>query len=99
MKGRESVGWVGSSVTDVRGASNSVEHQYNLVGGMIGNHKRHTFEADRGVWIIFGSDGDGVLYSLLIIVAVDVITVLVDKWWISTYDRASVTRMFDFLHH
>lgn len=97
MKGRESVGWVGSSVTDVRGASSSVEHQYHLFPGVNSICRWHTFEADRGVWIIFGSDGDGVLYSLFVIVAIDVVAVLVYQWRVSTYDGPSITSMLDFL--
>lgn len=98
MKGRDSVGWVGNSVTEVRGASKSTENQCPGLNGIRSHKTKHTFQADRRVWVVLGSGGDSIVYSLLIIVAIDVITVLVHERWVPTDDEPSVTSMFDLLN-
>lgn len=99
MKGWDSVGCVGNSVTDVRGASRSMKNQYLDVRKVHNHQIRRTFKADGRVWVAFGSGSDSILYSLVVIVAIDVVSVLVDERWIAAYDGPAITSVLDLLIH
>jgi hypothetical protein len=55
---------------------------------------RHTFEVDGGIGVFLHGRGNGLLYLLLVVVAVDVVAIFVDQGRITVDDRSLVAREF-----
>lgn len=58
---------------------------------------KFTFKVNRRVRVSLGSSSYGILNSLFVVVAIDVVAVFVHEGWISVYDGTSISGMIDDL--
>lgn len=58
----------------------------------------HTLEVNGRVGIGLSRGSHGVVYAIIVIVAIDVIAIFVDEGWVSVDYGASVSGMFDLLN-
>lgn len=102
LKGLESVGWAGRSVTAVRGARSSkgqsvIVQRRRFLSRAAPCRVLLTLKMNRRVRVSLSRSGDCVLDMLVVVVAVDAVTVFVDERRVATYYGSLVSCMFNVL--